>query len=122
MPNATGRRAWGWGLPEFHSLALGKHCVGLHAHSHKEWMNEENSVLVPPNGKIEAYDNMFFHPGRPFNQGSIYDFDQDVFLAACDKAIEKVKTNKVNQAGLDLQKKFTIENTVDKILKVMESV
>jgi hypothetical protein len=39
----------GWGLPEFHSLALGKHGVILNAHVYKDWANEENSCLVRKN-------------------------------------------------------------------------
>ena len=106
----------GWGLPEFNSLCLGKHGVIMNAHAYKGWANEENSILVNPSGKIEAYDNIFFKKGSIYNQGNIFDFNHNDFLSACDKAIEKVKLNKVNQAGLDLQKKFTFEKMVDSIL------
>jgi hypothetical protein len=81
----------GWGLPEFQSVAIGKHAVILNAHAYKEWANENNSTLVEPNGKIEAYDGMFFHKDQPFNQGNIFDFDQNDFISACEKSIEKVK-------------------------------
>jgi len=106
----------GWGLPEFNSLCLGKHGIILNAHAYKGWANENNSTLVNPSGKIEAYDNMFFKKGSPYNQGNIFDFNHNEFLTACDKTIEKVKTNRVNEAGLALQKKFTFEKMVDSIL------
>jgi len=106
----------GWGLPEFNSLCLGKHGVILNAHAYKGWANNENSVLVNPNGKIECYDNIFFRKGSPYNQGNIFDFDHNEFLTACDKAIERVKSNRINQAGLEMQKKFTFEKMVDRIL------
>jgi hypothetical protein len=106
-----------WGLPEFTSVALGKHCVGLKAHGYKDWMNEDNSVCITPNGKIPAYDNMFFREGQPFNQGNIFDFSVDDFLDACDVAIEKVKSNSVNSAGLKLQEEFTWEKTTNLILE-----
>jgi glycosyltransferase involved in cell wall biosynthesis len=109
----------GWGLPEFNSLCLGKHGVILNAHSYKGWANEENSVLVNPTGKIEAYDNVFFRKGSPYNQGNIFDFNHNDFLSACDQAIQRVKTNKVNEAGLKLQKQFTYEKMVDSILSHM---
>jgi hypothetical protein len=106
-----------WGLPEFTSVALGKHCIGLKAHGYKDWMNEDNSVCITPNGKIPAYDNMFFREGQPFNQGNIFDFSVDDFLDACDVAIEKVKSNSVNSAGLKLQEEFTWEKTTNLILE-----
>jgi hypothetical protein len=109
----------GWGLPEFNSLCLGKHGVILNAHSYKGWANEENSVLVNFTGKIEAYDNVFFRKGSPYNQGNIFDFNHNDFLFACDQAIQRVKTNKVNEAGLKLQKQFTYEKMVDSILSHM---
>ena len=111
----------GWGLPEFHSVAIGKHSVILNAHSYKDWANEDNSVLVQPKSKIEAYDNMFFHKGQNFNQGNIFDFDEDEFLSACDKAIDRVKADKLNKDGLKLQTDFSSEKFTDNILKYFKS-
>ena len=109
----------GWGLPEFHSIGLGKHAVILNAHAYKDWANEENSCLVNPSGKIEAYDNMFFQKGGMFNQGNIFIFREDDFIDSCEKAISRVKNNKINTEGLKIQEQFTINNTCDKILKLM---
>ena len=112
----------GWGLPEFHSVAMGKHAVVLNASGYKSWANETNSVLVNPNGKTPAYDGMFFHEGQPFNQGNIYDFDPDEFVHACEEAIKRVEENKVNEAGLSLQNDFTYENTTNLILEEIKKV
>jgi hypothetical protein len=106
----------GWGLPEFHSVALGKHSVILNVNAYKEWADEINSTLVEPNGKTPAYDGHFFQKGTPFNQGNIFDFKDDDFLDACAAAINRVEVNKVNEAGLELQKRFTIEKHFDSIL------
>jgi glycosyltransferase involved in cell wall biosynthesis len=106
-----------WGLPEFTSVALGKYCVGLKAHGYKEWMNEDNSICLTPTGKIPVYDNIFFREGQPFNQGNIFDFSVDEFLDACDIAIEKAKSNPINENGLKLQKEFTWQKTTDLILE-----
>ena len=57
--------AEGWGLPEFQSVALGKHAVILNATAYKEWATEKNCVFVEPNGKEEAADGMFFKKGGP---------------------------------------------------------
>lgn len=110
----------GWGLPEFHSLALGKHGVILNAHVYKDWANDENACLVNPSGKIEAYDNMFFHKGAPTNQGNIYTFKDDDFIDSCEKAIKKFESNQINLNGIKLQKEYTIENTVSKMLELMK--
>lgn len=109
----------GWGLPEFHSVGLGTHAVTLNAHSYREWATEENSVLVQPSGKIEAYDGIFFKKGSEFNQGRIYDFHEDEFIAACEKAIQNYQSNPVNENGLKIQEKFSIENSVDRILELL---
>jgi glycosyltransferase involved in cell wall biosynthesis len=111
--------AEGWGLPEFQSTAIGKHSVILDAHGYKEWANEENSTLVQPNGKIEAYDGLFFKPNQPYNQGNIYDFSEDDFISACEEAIKKTESNKINESGLKIQKDFSLDNTLDKLLSII---
>ena len=109
----------GWGLPEFQSVALGKHAVILNASAYKDWATEENSVLVEPNGKEEAYDGMFFHKGQAFNQGNIFTWNDDEFIDACEKAIQRVKKNKENTNGLLLQEKFSKEKFADSIISLL---
>ena len=110
----------GWGLPEFHSLAIGKHGVILNAHVYKDWANEENACLVDSCGKIEAYDNMFFHKGAVTNQGNIYTFKEEDFIDSCEKAIKRFESNKINENGLKLQEQYTSDNTLSQILKLMD--
>ena len=112
----------GWGLPEFHSTAIGKHCVALNASGYKSWANEDNAVLVNPSSKTPVYDGMFFHENQPYNQGNIYDFDESAFIKGCEDVIQRVEQNRVNEAGLKLQKEFTYEKTVEQILNHLESV
>ena len=111
----------GWGLPEFQSVALGKHAVILNATAYKEWATPENAVLVEPNGKTEAYDGVFFKKGSPTNQGNIYTFDEGDFIEGCEKAIERYKSNPVNTEGLKIQEDFTYSKTVDSIMEVMDA-
>jgi len=106
----------GWGLPEFHSVGMGKHAVVLNAHSYKDWADEINSVLINTTGKTEVYDGVFFQKGAPYNQGSIFDFDEDEFIDGCERAIERVKIDRLNEAGLQLQDRFTVGKTLDLIL------
>lgn len=106
----------GFGLPEFHSIALGKHAVTLNAHSYKTFANETNSVLVSPNAKIPIYDGIHFFENSGWNGGRIFDFNGDEFIFGCEQAIERVKKDRINHEGLKLQEKFTCDKTVDEIL------
>ncbi|NBW17738.1 MAG: glycosyltransferase family 1 protein [Caulobacteraceae bacterium] len=110
----------GWGLPEFHSVAIGKHAIIMNAHGYKSWADECNSVLVEPNSKIEAYDGVFFHRGLPYNQGTIYDFNGDDFISACELAIKRVEKDRLNSSGLSLQEKFSSDKFTNNILKYLE--
>jgi hypothetical protein len=109
----------GWGLPEFQSVALGKHSVILNAHGYKEWANEDNSILIDPQGKTEAYDGVFFKENNLFNQGSIFDFNEDDFISGCEEAIKRVEESKHNKKGVELQKNFSIEKTADALLELV---
>ena len=114
--------AEGWGLPEFHSMALGKHSVMLNAHSYKEFANEENSVLVEPDGKMDIYDGMFFKEGDRYNQGQMFKWDEDDFIDGCEEAIERYKSNPINEKGVKLQEEFHVSKTVDVLLEKIESM
>lgn len=107
----------GWGLPEFQSVALGKHSVILNAHSYKDWATKENSILVEPSGKIDVYDDVFFKKGNEVNQGQIFDWNEDDFIDACEEAIKRFKSSPVNESGLKLQEQFDVSKTVDIILE-----
>ena len=110
----------GWGLPEFHSVALGKHSVILNAHAYKDWANKDNSTLIEPlKQKISAEDGIFFRKNAYYSQGNIYDFNPDDFIDGCEIAISKVEKNKLNKSGLELQNKFTYEKTLNKILELI---
>jgi hypothetical protein len=111
----------GWGLPEFQSVGIGKHAVLLNAHSYKTWGNESNAVLVNPSGKIDVYDGAFFRQGEAFNQGSIFDWNDDEFIAGCEKAAERVKSNPVNEAGLKLQQEFNKQQFLDNVITVLKA-
>lgn len=107
----------GWGLPEFHAVGLGKHAVIMNAHSYKDWANHENAVMVNPLNKVSAIDGVFFREGMPYNQGNMFSFDDEEFIAGCEAAIERFKSNPLNVAGLKIQDNFTYEKTLDALLK-----
>lgn len=108
----------GWALPEFQSVAIGKHSVIVNAHAYTAWANDKNSVMLEASGKTPAYDNMFFHEGQEFNQGNIFEWSEDAFIEGCEKAIARVKRSKVNQEGLKLQEQFTVKKTTEQILSL----
>jgi glycosyltransferase involved in cell wall biosynthesis len=110
----------GWGLPEFQSVAMGKHSVTLDASGYKGWANKKNSVLVKPSGKITSVDNIFFRNGDLFNQGDIYDFTEDSFIDGCEEAIKRFEKSKVNGEGLKLQQEFSVQKFTDKILNYLK--
>jgi hypothetical protein len=110
--------AEGWNLPSFNSTCLGKWSIVLNATSHKDWANEENCILVEPNGKEECYDNKFFQKGASFNQGNIYTWDRDIVSQAMDKAVSK--KGQINAEGEKLKDEFSYSRSVDRLLKGIE--
>ena len=114
--------AEGWGLPAFNSTCLGKWSVVLNATSHKDWATEQNCIMVQPSDRIEAYDGTFFAKGSDFNQGSIYDFNEDEAIAAIDKAVALVEAGKVNEQGKLLRQNFTYEKSVSQIVSIIKAI
>ena len=110
----------GWGLPEFQSVALGKYAVILNAHAYKDWANPSNATLVEPSGKMDSHDGKFFKKGGVFNQGEIFDWQEDDFIDACEMAIKKFKLNPENENGIKLQEEYSYKKTVDQILKKLK--
>ena len=110
----------GWAIPEFSSVAIGKHAVVLNAHAHTTWANEKNSVLINSlKEKIDCYDNLFFKKGMDTNQGQYFNYNEDEFIAGCEEVVKRVESNKVNEEGLKLQTEFTYEKTVDQLLALI---
>lgn len=110
----------GFSLPSFHCLGLGKHGIIHNCSAMKDWANKDNAVLVESSGKEEVYDGTFFTKGQPFNQGNIYTWDEDAFIAGCEEAIARHTANPVNEAGLKIQQDFTWSKTVDTILETLK--
>lgn len=107
-------------LPCYHATALGAWPVAMKAHAYLDYLTDDNAIFVSPNGKQPAADGVHFSQGAPFNNGNIFTFDSDEFLAACEKAEQMVKTYGVNRAGLELQK-TTYSEAVDIILSDLKS-
>lgn len=106
--------AEGWNLPAFNSTCLGKWSIVLNATAHKDWANETNSILVEPNGMIPIYDGVFFRENDMYNQGNMWNWSKESVISAFEKAEQKVGT--VNEAGIQLSKQLTYENTLNQII------
>jgi hypothetical protein len=91
-------------LPCYHATAMGAWPVAMRAHAYLDYLNDDNAVLVSPNGKRPAADGVHFAQGTPFNQGNFFSFDDDAFIAGCEEAEKRVLSKGLNTNGLDLQK------------------
>lgn len=110
--------AEGWNLPSFNATCLGKWSIVLNHTSHKDWANNENSILINPSNQIPIYDGKFFHENTPYNQGSTNIFSPESVVEAFEKAESLAKQK--NEKGLETASKFTYSKTVDTLLsKVM---
>lgn len=114
--------AEGWSLPSFQSACLGKWVVVLNATGMKEWANSENSILVQPSRKIPLYDGVFFREGAQFAQGSGFDWDENAFYEALEGAVNRFKSNPVNEAGFKLKEIFTWEKSAERILEELNKL
>lgn len=102
-------------LPCYHATAMGAWPVAMRAHAYLDYLNDDNAVLVSPNGKRPAADGVHFVAGGPFNQGNFYSFDSEAFIAACEQAEVRAKTG-INTEGLKLQQ-LTYSQAVDILLQ-----
>ena len=69
--------------------------------------------------KFLFYDNMFFREGEMFfHKCSIFDFNVDEFITACENSIKKVEQDRINHAGLRLQNKYPKEEFINKIINI----
>lgn len=107
-------------LPCYHATAMGAWPVAMRAHAYLDYLNDENAVLVNPNGKQPAADGIHFGQNGPFNNGNIFTFNDEEFIAGCEAAEQKVKTVGLNTAGMELQK-TTYTEAVDIILADLKS-
>lgn len=107
-------------LPCYHATAMGAWPVAMRAHAYLDYLNDSNAVLVSPNGKQPAADGVHFAPNGPFNVGNLFTFDDDAFIAACETAEQKVRTEGINTQGLTLQQ-TTYAEAVDILLKDLKA-
>ena len=88
----------------------------MNATAHTDWADQDNSILINPNGTKDVYDGTFFNKGDEFNQGKIYTFSDEDFYQSIEEAINRVKKSR-NENGKLIKDKFTYKKTLNNILK-----
>lgn len=111
--------AEGWNLPAFNATALGKWSIVMDHTSHKDWATKDNCILVSPDNQEPIYDNVFFKPNTAFNQGNMNTITKEKMISCFETAESKVKVK--NSNGLKIQKQFTYEKTLNKLLKIISN-
>lgn len=94
----------GYGLPGAICTGLGKHAIVHHNGGALQWATKDNAVLIQSSGKVPANDGMFFTPNGQFNAGNFWEYNEQDFLDGLDEVYKRWSTNRVNEAGLELQK------------------
>ncbi len=102
-------------LPCYHATAMGAWPLALRAHAYMDYLNDENAILINPNGKMVAHDGMFFIQGGKTNSGNLFTWREEDFYNGCEKVIKKAKDG-LNTKGMELQKQ-TYKEAVDILLK-----
>lgn len=103
----------GWNLPSFNATCIGKWSCVSNCTSHKDWANEENSILIEPNGIFDADDGIFFKNGSGFNQGYFHSLSDESIKNAFHQALSK---DCINQEGVKLSNKFSYKKTLTYLL------
>lgn len=106
--------AEGCNLPFLNTRCLGKRGVSLNAHSHTDYADAENSVLVEPSGKCEIKDEMFYNKKNPFNHGQMFAWEEDAAIAGMEEALARPEPDQKKAAAL--ANKYSVANTVNSLL------
>ena len=114
-------RAEGWNLELLEMMAMGKSVITTNYSAHKQFCDDDNALLIDIDEVEPAYDGKwFFEQGNWATLGS-YQFNE---LVNCMRAVHrwvKSSPNKrvINDAGIETGKKFTWDNTVDKLESIL---
>jgi len=103
----------GFGLPFHSTRCLGRRGISLNAHAHLDYADNQNSVLVQPNGMEDIKDGVFFS-GAGFNVGEKYTFAEDDAMRAMEEALARPEPSQ--EAAQALKERFSVANTVDILL------
>lgn len=109
-------RAEGWNLEALEMLACGKDVITTNYSAHQEFCNKDNSFLIDIDEKEMAWDGVFFDGmvGRWAALGN----RQKEQLIGHMRDVHK-SDPKLNLTGIETAKKFSWENTANKIMEAI---
>ncbi len=104
--------AEGWNLEIPELFACGTHVIATNYSGHTEFVNEDNTFLIEPNGMELAQDGLWFH-----GQGEWCSYPVQSLIDRLKEVHELKQTGKlgINEAGLETARRFTWENTVSRL-------
>lgn len=109
-------RGEGWNLELLEMMSVGKHVIATDYSAHTEFCTDENCGLVPIKDLEPAFDGKWF-----FNQGNWARMDShtqmDLYMKMMKFILDKKGT--VNEVGIETAKKFSWDNTANKILEII---
>lgn len=112
-------RGEGWNLEALELLSMGRHVIATPVTAHTDYLNSENSILVPVGDKDKAYDGKWF-----FGQGNWYQLNDITIetLANAMKTMHRLRQDGVmglNEVGIETAKKLSWENAARKICETL---
>ena len=84
-------------------------------------MNTKDLIPIAQFCEIYKIEFSFINSLNDFGLIELTYVDKDEFIAGCEKAVDRYKSNPVNKEGISLQDKFSYSNTVDKIMEVINA-
>lgn len=106
-------RAEGWNLDLIESMAAGKPVVATNYSAHTEFCNSDNSILLEPAGKEDAFDGKWFGKGL-YNTGKWAKIEVDDLVDIL-RDIYKNRPEK-NDAGIETADKFSWNNSAQTLV------
>lgn len=112
-------RAEGWNLELLEMMAIGKPVIATNYSAHTEFCDDNNCLLIEIDDVVPAYDGKWF-----FEQGNWADIGVPQLKQMCEYMRQvhvqgQSPAEFVNEAGIETGKKFTWDNTVDKIEEML---
>ena len=109
-------RGEGWNLELLEMMSAGKHVVATDYSAHSEFCTQENCGLVTIKDVEPAFDGKWF-----FNQGNWAKISAHAEFDLYHKMMRFIldKKGTVNEAGIETAKRFSWDNTANKILEAL---
>ncbi len=104
-------------------MSCGKKVISTNYSGNTEFCTHENCSLIEIMEKEEAFDGHFFDPSNLINSGSWMHFTNEneeqliEYMRSYHKEKEENGCIKRNDKGIETAKKFSWDNTVDKIVE-----